>query len=634
MIAPHVRSALLALLALLPAALAAAEHPRLLFGAADLPGLRARATVEPYAAMLARIRGDLEAGSFGTGKASPTDAYDQVAVGLRAAFLYAMTGDEAMATRARGVVEAQIAGKDWANAKAKGLRLYMIGSRAALIHDLCHGSKAWQSDGFSAMLSRKLKEHGEVILQKGGGEQNNDPASNWQGARYGSGGLCLMASDEEGISPEMLKTAWDRTVRYVRENLGGSAGSRGWNSEGLGYTFFPMGNYVGPFAVAMQRQDPARDLRKAVPAAGWTLWTPYAVYSRAMGGIRPDFGDDNPGTAGEGSYGLAFWMCPPELHPGLVWCYDRWFGARGDRSYDNARIGTMFSYLFHPGAGVKEADPMTLPAWRTGFVDTGGNGFLTYRNAYRDGDDHVAQIFAKLRAPGGHDGPDALSYRFIGLGTAWAVGGGRYGRRTNGQDVFLRSQNTVYPVDPDARLTINGKTGAVVGTPVSRPDGSGHVVLKAALNNVGTSEHVRRFVADFSRSGAAAAYVVVDSSGDGRFWQHCTVAANPIAVDGNTFTITGTDGATLRGTVLHPSDATLKTGTRIRGSDYVQAIAENTYVTVAGSDGSFVVAMTIQPRGKAHPKPAATGTWAGTVTGTVVVGGLTVRVEQEALKVD
>ncbi|MFM2092628.1 MAG: hypothetical protein RLZZ127_3117 [Planctomycetota bacterium] len=622
------------LLLLLPLALGAGEsHPRLLFGAKDLPGLRARATAEPYASMLARIRKDLDANDWGGGAADPGDAYDQVAIALRAAFLHCITGDEALATKARKIVEAQLAGKDWANARVKGLRLYMIGSRVALVHDLCHGSKAWQSDGFAATVSRKLKEHGEVIIQKGGGEQNNSPASNWQGSRYSAGGLCLLASDEADINPDLLKTAWDRTVRFFKENLGGSAESRGWNSEGLGYTFFPVGNYVGPFAVAMHRQDPTRDLRKAVPATGWALWTPYAVYSRAMGGIRPDFGDDNPGTAGEGCYGLAFWMCPPELQPGLVWCYDRWFGANGDRSYDNARTGTMLSYIFHPGATVKEADPITLPAWRAGFVDTGGNGFFTYRNAYRDAQDHVAQIFAKLRAPGGHAGPDALSYRFIGLGTAWAVGGGRYGPKTGGQDAYWRSQNTVYPVDPDAKLAINDKTGAVVGKPVSNPDGSGHVVLKAAQNNGGTSGHVRRFVADFAKGGAAATYVVVDSSSDGRFWQHCTVATNPISISGNTFTITGSDGATLLGTVLHPAGAKLSTGKRIRGSDYVQAIKENNFVTVSGGDGAFVVVMTVQPKGKAHPKPSATGTWAGTAAGTVTIGGLTVKVDNETIDV-
>lgn len=604
----------------------AADHPRLLFGAADLPGLRARAKHEPYASMLARIRSDLTSDNWGTGPAQATQVYDQVTIALRAAFLYAMTADDTYAAKARTIVAEQIAHKNWANGKVKGLSLYMVGSRVALAYDLCHGAPSWDA-AFSAEVSAKLLTQGTVIIKSGGAEQNTSPASNWQGARYGAGGLCLLASDE-AIDDKLLTTCHERVVKFLAENLGGSPESRGWNSEGLGYTFFPMGNYVGPFGVAMQRRDPKRDIRQAVAAARWTLWTPYAVLSKAAGTIRPDFGDDNPGTSGEGCYGLAFWATPAELHPGLVWWYDRVWGAKGDQSYDPARTGTMLSYLFHPGTAVTEADPMTIPAWRAAFSDTAGNGFFTFRNRYQDADDAIAQIFAKLRAPGGHSGPDALSYRLIGLDTAWAVGGGRYGPKTNGQDVYLRSQNTLYPVDPDAKLTINRNTGSVVGQPLVRADGSGWVVLKAASNNVGTANHVRRFIADHGDSGAEATYVIVDTSDDGAWWQHCTVDGNPITIDGASFTITGSKGATMRGTFIHPAAPMLKTGKRARGSAF-KGITDNLFVTANSADGAYVVVLTTQKSGKAHPAITADGSWGPTPRGTITVGGLTVTIDGE-----
>lgn len=604
----------------------AADHPRLLFTASQVPELRARATVEPYASMLARIKADLETDNWGTSPAKATSTYDQVTIALRAGFLYAMTGDDAYAAQARAIIAAQITHKDWANPKVKGLSLYMVGSRVALVYDLCHGAKSWDA-AFSADVSAKLVTHGMVIIKSGGAEQNNSPASNWQGARYAAGGLCLLANDEP-LDEKLLSTCYERVVKFLAANLGESPMSRGWNSEGLGYTFFPMGNYVGPFGIAIQRHDSKRDIRQAVAATRWSLWTPYAVLSTAAGNIRPDFGDDNPGTSGEGCYGLAFWSTPTDLHPGLAWWYDRVWGAKGNRTYDQARGGTIYSYLFHPGKTVTEADPMTIPAWREAFVDTSGNGFFTFRNRYQDADDAIAQIFAKLRAPGGHSGPDSLSYRIIGLDTAWAVGGGRYGPKSNGQDVYLRSQNTLYPVDPDTKLTINSSTGSVLGQPLVRADGSGQVVLKATSNNVGTRNHIRRFIADHGTSGAEATYVIIDTSGDGTWWQHCTVDGNPITIEGSSFTITGRAGATMRGTFVYPAAPALKVGKRARGSNFGN-ITDNLFVTAQSADGAYVVVLTTQKAGKPHPTISANGTWGPEPKGIISVGALQVNVDGE-----
>lgn len=60
--------------------------------------------------------------------------------------------------------------------------------------------------------------------------------------------------------------------------------------------------------------------------------------------------------------------------------------------------GTIFSLLYYP-ATVAPQNPMTLPAWGAGFLDTGGNGMFTYRNAYQDRNDMLGQIY-----PGNPDG--------------------------------------------------------------------------------------------------------------------------------------------------------------------------------------------------------------------------------------
>jgi hypothetical protein len=606
---------------------AAADHPRLLFTAADIPALRAKITKEPWKSMAERLAKDRDTDDWGAAPGNPTDAYDRVSIGLRAAFLYVLHGDDAQAAIARKATEATIASKDWANGRLKGLSLYMQGSRVALMYDFCHGAPSWDA-AFAGKVSAALKTHGDVIVSKGGSEQNTSAASNWQGSRYASGGLCLLATDET-VDAKQIEQCYGRVERYLRSNLGDGAQSRGWNCEGLGYTYFPMGNYVCPFAEAMLRRDPAKDLRKACPAAGYALWSCAASLVLTRDGRRhPDFADDNPGANAEGCQGFAFRWCPPALQPGLVWTYDRTVGAAGDKTWDNARFGTIASILYHPGSAVVPADPITLPAWRAGFDDRGGNGMFTFRNAY-GGEDICVQAFAKLLGGGGHAGPDALSFRILGIDGLWGTGGGRYGKKDGGVDVFVRSQNTLYPGDPNGPVTTNDDRGAVADCQVAE-DGSGWLLMTAARNNVGTTGMRRLLATDWKRSGALAAVVVCDSSTNGRFWQMCSTADIPITVAGQTFTMQAARGTTLRGQVLYPAKAELRTGSRDRGSN-AGTQTRNNWVTVATADGGCVVALTVVASGGKHPAATATGTWTGEAKGTVTVGGWTLAIDGKSV---
>lgn len=593
-------------------AASAAEHPRLFFGPQDVPVLRQRITAEPHRSMAARLKADLELDQWGKGPAKESETYDRVTTAFRHAQMFVLTGDDKHARLAREIVEPFIEGKvsavPWASPKLKGLTSDMVGSRVAFCYDLCHGAPSWDQE-FSGKVSVKLKEMADMIFKHGGGEQNRDPASNWQGIRYATAGLLYLACDET-VNDADLKTCHSRVVRYLTENLGGNE-SMGWNIEGLGYNYFPMGNYVGPFGIAMARRDPESDLRK-LPQVRMTYWTVYAALAKAMGGIHPDFGDDNPGTNGEGVYGQAFHFAPPELLPGIVWWYERMHGAAGNGTHDNARGGTLWALLFHPGNTVKPQDPMTIPAWRAAMADPKGNGYVLFRNGWQDENDLCAMVYAKLRGAKGHNGPDALSFRILGLDSAWAVGGGRYGPKTNGQDVYWRSQNTLYPVDPDEKLTTNKNAGRFSTAPVIANDGGGSAVMEIPTNNLGVTNHKRLFAADHSKdTGASAAYIVCDSSDNGAFWQFCTIEPNSITTDANSFTVTAANGATLKGTVLHPaSGVTFKTGTRPRGSKFLE-IDNNRFVHFGNPEGDYLVVMTVVPKGGSHPQVRAKGTWNG-----------------------
>ena len=608
----------------LPMIVAAAEHPRLLFSAGDVPALRSKVLREPFKSMLQQMITTAERDHWGTAPAEKGDDYSELISMHRCAFLYVVTGDDAWAAKSRKYAEQRLADKAAiGNARTKGLTLYVHGVFLSMAYDWCYNAPSWDA-GFKAELSKVLKSQGDVIAKKGGSEQNRSAASNWQGLRWASAGICYLTTDEP-IDPKAIDQCYQNVCGYLKANLG--SGGSGWNCEGLGYNYYPMGNGVAPFGVAMQRKDPSKDIRKATPAAAYSLWTTYAAtVVNTTGRWHPDFADDNPNAHGEGTLGFAFWMTPEELQPGLRFAYDRLVGTKGDKSFDSARFGTVASILYYPDA-VKEQNPLKIPAWTRLFDDSKGNGMFTFRNSYGSEDDIVVQAFAKLIGNRGHAGPDSLSYRIYGFDGLWAVGGGRYGPKVNGQDAYYRSQNTLYPDDPDERLQINEERGKVIAAKINE-NGSGWVTLSAGRNNVGTANHVRRLYVTFDpATGAAAAIVLVDTSDNGKFFQHCTIENQKVTVAGNAFTIAGPTGNSLCGTVLFPADSKLATGTRLRGSK-AGDFDQNNWITATTSEGNSVIVLTLQKPGQPAPPINATGNWAGAnVKGTITIGKVVVKID-------
>lgn len=586
-----------------PAALAA-EHPRLFFGPEDVRALREKIKTEPFASMARQLEKDtLEHGGWPNEPFDNDTPYHYTTQAQRAGFMFVLTGDEKWAKLARKQTERIIRDRrEWANPGKKGLNLYWHAARIACAYDWCYNSQAWD-DAFNAEVSAALAKHGQVILDKGGRQQNTSQASNWQAGRGGSGGLAMLASDE-AIDPSYLSKAQGRVSRFLTRNLGNDKTS-GWNSEGLGYNYYPMGNFVGPFLIALARNGGPDFREKYGRQLNGSYWSVYAAYVPSMGGIRPDWADDNPGTNFEGTLGQAFYFCDKDLHPGLACYYDRIDGKAGRNQFDPARGGTIWSILYHPGDAVKPVDPMQIDAWTAKFNDRGGIGLYTFRNAYQDENDIVAQYLVKRYAPGGHSGPDAASFKILGLGGAFAVGGGRGGPRINGITAYKRAMNTVYPVDPETGpIPRDNSTGKVIAAQVDA-QGSGYVVSRHARNNVGTTNLIRRFLVDLSgESGAAGLFVVADTSDNGKVWQLSTIETHTIEVIDQGFLITAPNGSTMRGILVAGDDEhQINTGTRVRGSGYGLTIKNNNWVTIQNAtETGFVVVLTLQPKGAAHPE--------------------------------
>lgn len=605
----------------------------LLSGRADLPALRAKVRAQPFRSMVERLITDAERDDRATSGTTAFGGYGEATAAQRCGFLYALTGEDAWALKARGYATKRLQDPQWADRSLKGLSSYYVGKSVALTWDWCRSAPSWD-ESYQREVAEKLRQQADMIFESGGTEQNTNRASNWQALRFSSAGLCYLALNDDATE-DRIRECYRRVADYLAQNLGDSPASRGWNIEGLGYTYYAMGNGVCPFGIAVQRRYPELDLRNESAAARCTLWTCFATLTKTASGlIRPDFGDDNPGTDTEGTLGFGFYYCPSDLLPGLRYWYDRTVGAKGEKTFDHGRFGTISSILYYP-AQIAENDPLQIPAWRALFQDKGGNGYFTWRNRYRDSNDLVAQVYVKLRGNRGHNGPDALSFRIVGKDTFWATGGGRYGPKLNGQDAYLRSMNTLYPSDPDGPLQINGESGRIVGDPSLGSDGGGTLVSAIPRNNVGVRNHTRRFAADFSgRGGAAGVFVFCDTSTDGLFWQLCTLEQNPVIVTGeHTFLITGPTGSTLQGTILYSAGSPrLRTGKRLRGSE-VGVYKNNNFIHFLSDDGCYLVVLTIAEKGRRHPEVSATGAWGPDPRGLVKVGRLQVLFDGDSVKI-
>ena len=616
------------------------EHPRLFFDAGELAEIRERLGREPFASMYQALRENVGQGDFYrlTVESNPRDR------ALRAmghAYLYALSGDEAHAQAARddwAFIFAEVDDAQWTSTSVAGLTLYGYAAHLAIAYDLCSTSDAWDA-GFNYEASRRLVAVADVIVDHGGANQPNDHGSNWHAARGSTAGLAYLATDH-AFSPTRLDASWKRVQNYLNTNAGNRP-TQGWNPEGFGYTAYPFGMFLGPYGIAQRRADPSRDLTTNASmqrkARSGFIGATSAFNIYGTGGIKTDWSNDNGHIGGEGIYGQAFAYAPDSWLPPLRHAYDRLMGhlAPHGGNWDSVRHGSFWSILFYP-EDVASQDPMEHWHWHVASDDAAGLGKFTFRDGYVDENDILVQFKTRnYNLSQANKGPDGLGFRVLGLGESFVIGGGR------DNPGLKLGQATVYRTNPDAdSFTANNNTGTVVGMPLIKPDGGGHAIGRMTLSNVTTANHKRWFVADFDAgaTGAAATIIVADTSDDGVYWQLPTYLENTVTYSGNSFTITGVNGATLRGTILHPGGSPLiTTGTKARGANYAlrnggtlaevdpvsnPLINQNRYLHIqSNGDGAFLVVMTLQPDGLEHP--AVSRLSGGVADAVVQVGGRT-----------
>lgn len=651
----------------------AQTHPRLFFDPADVAAYRAKAATAPWSDMLDAIEWNLER-CLTTGY----DSRGPNAHAMAALHLFRNSGpapadwSEQSKLAALYLISAPDASGNpvWAVNGYKSLTRAGRGLRVAIAFDICHSAWAGQTipttfvagDGvtytvpapyvgmdLNAGVSLALKNNADSLVASGGSEWPGDTktANNWFAVRYGSALLSYLACDEpEAGWSANYNTCLNKLRTHYSANLTTRADTGGWNPEGVAYAQYP-GYFTFPMLYALKKLKGV-DLTTEIPALNKTLWSTYQGllsidrYSRTTApgdtrlgwgkGLRPDFTDDHNSWDPEGTAALAFAFAPEAYKPGLKWIFRRTCGDLGDRTWDCSSGNGLWSLLFYPN-DLAEQNPANVwgKTWQCPSY-----GVYVFRNRYQDANDFVLQTHGNFRLNlGGHDGPDALTFRIYGLGVPWCVGSGR--------TTDPRGQTSLFPADPE---TVTSMTKRLVPTLVDkflRANGDGYTVMNIDTSDTGVDNQTRRIVTDYSgAAGAPGFFVVSDASNNGSHWRLNTPSFNTITTSGDTFTITSPDGHVMTAKVLWPTSPSFRTGTfnrppsfRYKDVNYSTGNAyttTNKWIDFAGNgDGKFVVAIAITENGA--PVPAISATGSGDQQ-TITAGTRTITLDGNSITVN
>lgn len=417
-----------------------------------------------------------------------------------------------------------------------------------------------------------------------------------------------------------------RAEKYFVRGLG----DFGWDQEG-GYTRHAM-HLAMPFAQCF-RNTFGRDIRGADRAGKWLALASACTIFSENGATMQTYSSGG-GPMDLTLFARGFNLVPDALRPAVLWTWNRADElAKAGKYKDINRISaqydslsTIMRFISVPPT-LKEENPEGILSRVT--VDRQKGGYV-FRNRWKDGDDCVVQLFANCNCAGGSwSSYESGDLRIDGLGVSWAVRGQGYGQGSYREVLDSSAQQSMVDV---GEQYFNG-TPAWTTHFAPEKDGSGIVSLnmddvyihypkvatvvtnrgreslsiKAAggPTNLGIRA-VRSLAVDYSgASGAPCLVAVADRLSGTRgsnTWTLVTEKEHIVTVTNNVFVIAATNGATLRGTVVRPANATLRLASSEFGHEvnyrgnHAHTRFKRTMIKADGrdKDQDFLVVMTIQ----------------------------------------
>ncbi len=408
-------------------ALKPAEHPRLLFRAADVPELRRKAQTPEGQAMITRLKVLLGGGEAMPKEFNPHPPLNIGPKGPRTlkpgaftvnhgagfGLLYQLTGNQKYADLALQCVDKVFSGQvdrderySWTK-PGTGFRISGVLQGVALAYDLCY--EAWSPQD----RMRVLKEIQSVAPMSVNGKRGPftlefissggkyPPSSNHYGAYIAGGGFGALATlSDPGSDDARMKKVLSTVDRSIQTLLTKGFGDYGWFGEGAGSDKTAIQPGVTGLFQAMkvaQGRDWAAGssnarhivltrLLEAMYADNGVIRPPRGYYSHGdyfWDGGRRDRYVNNGGWSNDGLFSIGFGVVPEKYQPGLLWIYETYAEPNtpaSKRIYE-ARIDPLhavYAFVNWP-VGMKAEDPSA--AWPLAIHDS-IHGYVLARNGF------------------------------------------------------------------------------------------------------------------------------------------------------------------------------------------------------------------------------------------------------------
>ncbi len=572
-------------------------HPRGLLKAEELITLRQKVERQPFKDLMIAMRSAARVKELSTSKTYQ----DSAAIARIYGYLYTLSGENTDAETAWKYAEGVLNDPDiFNNPVSRGLTRARLLRDMAETYDLCFN--AW-SEEQCRKASEKLIFVTMTTASNMGYDANYAIESNWMGVRYGAVLLATLVNDDwnanDKLKSRLLPFEWDANKR-LGEHIAVNINPNGWNTESLSYFSYNW-TFVAPALIAWQNRIGAArySINQNVPNALNSLWA-YSTATVAIPGIngkvmQPDFSDDDP-MSSYFLYPVGLRLLPETQKPALLWMLNY---LSGSDTWANDGEQLFYNILWTP-ENIQPENP-AKSGWLTYF--DADQGMALFRNRFQDGNDIVAGFTATAKRVRGHQGYDNLGFRILGLGSIWAVGAGRTGQ--------VAGHTCLFPVSDIANHSGEKVAlGKVLQTHFDH-DGSGKMTATGSC--MGVASHVRTFQADYSKkSGAEAVFIITDRSENGRIWRMNSPEFNELKINSDGFTLISPDGAELKAVVFTDAANLDVTSSKVhyggntkvhnKGIEYHGKSYAWTNAIDCNTNGNITVVLTLQPKGKAHPK--------------------------------
>jgi hypothetical protein len=561
-------------------------HPRLLFSAADVPGLRARVAAGGIPGQAwARLKGKADAEMRSVqpelirqnlvtyNGQNQLNSY-LIELGLA----YQLSGDT---TYGRRVVDLLSAigddGYPYWSGQDLGLGdlLEGIGLGFDWTYELM--TPAERAKIVSDLTAHEALLFDRVLLHPTNSEADN-PISNWMGVTAGGAGLTLLAIRGEPGVPAAYQTYLDKAVSKTGQYLANAPGAQGENQEGYQYGGYGLKNAV-PFALAVRREG----LGELINGTGGPLMSHWGAFEEIPGegntflplndSSRVQWGPDIPD--------LFMAMAPTD---GVTqWFWRRTTGDLGQNFYgrnpaveetgedDKCALPSdspinyvlcqtitmhsdVWTILFYKTpAELPEVDPATVQPLTQHFVN---RGLVDARTGFANGTADIVSSFEARRNGTSHFQYDLGNFTLYGGGGHWAVDPGYscVGCGSTAEAGYATAHNVVVVDGKKDTQYVWSRyfTGTTIDDYVNAPGLSyAHADLRYAYNfespYAGRAQFFGRSagrpvilgIADSLKRDATASHTYT--------WQLLTQTGNVVVPSGTGFTIVAPSGANLAG---------------------------------------------------------------------------------------